>query len=132
VVRRRLVVENDDKSYSLKDCYTIHQATGIPILFDVFHHQVLSSGEDLSGAFAKISPTWRKKDGLPMVDYSVQRKEERKGAHAESIDVRDFKKFLERTKGFDFDLMLEIKDKEKSALRAVKIAAKDRRFWSSS
>ena len=36
-----------------------------------------------------------------------------KGNHAESIDGTAFKKFLKETEGLDFDVMLQIKDKEK-------------------
>ncbi len=63
-----------------------------------------------------------------MVDYSSQKDGERKGRHAQSIDPDAFKKFLEQTRPFDFDLMLEIKDKEKSALKAIEIASDDPRF----
>jgi len=35
---------------------------------------------------------------------------------------------LEETKPFDFDMMLEIKDKEKSALKAIKFASQDDRL----
>ncbi len=63
-----------------------------------------------------------------MVDYSSQQKGERKGKHIETINLRKFKKFMEETKPFDFDIMLEIKDKEKSALKAIKVASQDDRL----
>ncbi len=127
-IRRRLVLENDDKLYSLKDCLEINAETGIPVLFDSFHHEVNNRGETTKEAFELFSETWTRKDGIPMVDYSSLRTGNERARHAESIDAKHFKNFLEGTKPIDFDIMLEIKDKEKSAIKAVKVASEDRRF----
>jgi len=122
IIKRRLVIENDERRYRLKDCLQINAETEIPVLFDVFHHEVNNSGETIREAFEVFTKTWKEKDGIPMVDYSSQQKSELKGKHADSIDFEHFKGFLEETKPFDFDVMLEIKDKEKSALKAITVA----------
>jgi UV DNA damage endonuclease len=123
-IKKRLVIENDDKLYSLKDCLAIHEKTGIPVLFDSFHHECLNSGETLRSAIKSASKTWEEEDGRLMCDYSSQRIGERRGAHTEHIDLPHFRKFLGATKGTPFDLMLEIKDKEKSAALAIEEAKK--------
>jgi UV DNA damage endonuclease len=61
-----------------------------------------------------------------MVDYSSQKPGEKRGRHTESIDRGLFMRFLNESAGRDFDLMLEIKDKEKSALVARDIARNNR------
>ena len=127
-LRRRLVIENDDKNYDLKDCLQINVKTGIPVLFDFLHHKINNSGETINEAFNVFTKTWEDKDDIPMVDYSSQHIGNSRGKHAESIDLKNFKKFLNATKPFDFDVMLEIKDKEKSALKAVRAASIDTRF----
>jgi UV DNA damage endonuclease len=118
-IRKRLVIENDDRMYSAKDCIAIHQETGIPVLFDLLHHICNSGGEKIIDAFISSHATWKLKDGPPIVDYSSQEKSKRKGAHVLSIDLRKFRHFINQTKGFDFDIMCEIKDKEQSAIRAL-------------
>ncbi len=128
LVRRRLVVENDDRLYSLKDCLEAHLMTGVPVLFDVFHHRMNGEGESVAEAFAMFHGTWREEDGLPMVDYSAQREGERRGKHVDTIERDGFSRFLQETRPYDFDIMLEIKDKERSALRAVELARGDPRF----
>ena len=50
------------------------------------------------------------------------------GGHAEHIDINDFQRFLELSEPYDRDIMLEIKDKEASALAAISLAKGDRRF----
>jgi UV DNA damage endonuclease len=128
-IRNRLVIENDDRSYSLTDCVCIFEETGIPILLDVFHHEIFNCGETLGEACKLFVKTWRINDGIPMVDYSSQEDGQRIGTHAASIDVGKFRKFLIETRPLDFDVMLEIKDKEKSAKEAVQAALSDRRFY---
>ena len=60
-----------------------------------------------------------------MVDYSSQEPNGSPRQHAETIDIEDFDLFLKQTQQFDFDIMLEIKDKEKSAIKAITLAIKD-------
>ena len=128
-IRRRLVIENDDVSYTLSDCLAVSSETGVPVLFDVFHHSVNPSGEPVPEAVRLAAGTWRKRDGILMADYSSRRPGGSRGNHAESIDIPDFRKFLAASRPVDFDLMLEIKDKEKSALKAVAAAGRDPRFY---
>ncbi len=127
-ILRRLVVENDDSRYTLADCLRIHEETGIPVLFDVFHHRVNPSGVAVAGAVERSGATWRPEDGILMTDYSTPMPGGRRGRHAESLDGADFERFLAGTAPTDMDIMLEIKDKEKSALAAVEIARRDARF----
>jgi UV DNA damage endonuclease len=123
-VRRRLVVENDDRLFTVVDCLEINRRTGVPILFDSFHHQLNHRGQSTAAALALTAATWGKKDGVPMIDYSSQKNGARPGSHAESIDLRHFGRFIATSGALDFDIMLEIKDKEKSALRARRYLAK--------
>jgi UV DNA damage endonuclease len=127
-IKKRLVIENDDRLYSLKDCLSINQETSIPIVFDSFHHELLNNEEPIRIALEKAMSTWKmSRDGFPIVDYSSQNSvkgkenKRRKGKHAERIDLILFKKFLEETQNLDFDIMLELKDKEKSALKALDV-----------
>ena len=57
-----------------------------------------------------------------------QEEGKRIGAHAGHIDEEDFLRFLAASGPYDFDLMLEIKDKEKSANRALSLAREDPRL----
>jgi UV DNA damage endonuclease len=124
-IKKRIAIENDDHLFNLKNCLEIHQQTGIPIIFDIFHHECFNySKESIIQAIKKASLTWKVKDGLPMLDYSTQSKGERKGKHAATLDPLLFCNFIMETQRFDFDVMLEIKDKEKSALAALKLLFK--------
>jgi UV DNA damage endonuclease len=119
-IRRRLVVENDDRLYNLNDCIEINNRLGVPVLLDVFHHSINGMGANVNQAIKSSSRTWnQKRDGILMVDYSSRNVNGTSRQHVESLDVEDFKKFLVDSEPFDFDVMLEIKDKEKSALKAV-------------
>jgi UV DNA damage endonuclease len=127
-VKKRLVIENDHVNYSIKDCLEIYSNIKIPILFDTFHHEVLNNGEKFSSVLESISNTWNENDGSPMLDYSSQKKESNRVSHAETINLPHFKRFLKISQPHDFDIILEIKDKENSAIKAVRAATTDVRF----
>lgn len=63
-----------------------------------------------------------------MVDYSSQKKESRRGTHATTLGSRHFRRFLLESRPIDMDIMLEIRDKERSALTALGIARNDPRL----
>lgn len=127
-IRRRLVIENDERSYPLADCLEISEATGCPVVFDIYHHSLLNQDEPLHEALAAAAGTWEATDGLPILDYSSALPGGRYGRHADTLDPEDFEHFLRRTRPYDFDVMLEIKDKELSAIQAVEIARSDSRL----
>jgi UV DNA damage endonuclease len=120
-LKSRLVIENDDRSYSLEDCLSVYEKIGIPIIFDAFHHQCLNNGETVRQGLELSARTWSESDGIPMVDYSSQQKGQRCGSHAKTLNPAKFKGFLQEIRGLDFDVMLEIKDKENSAFKALEI-----------
>ncbi|AII51316.1 hypothetical protein N008_04875 [Hymenobacter sp. APR13] len=121
-VQVRVVVENDDRLFSLQDCLQLHAATGLPILFDNFHHECLNHGEPMAEALRLAAATWHPtRDGVMMMDYSSQSRGERKGKHVAAIEEDLFRDFVQQLEGLDVDIMLEIKDKEASAHRACTI-----------
>ncbi|MGI4743411.1 MAG: UV DNA damage repair endonuclease UvsE [Janthinobacterium lividum] len=121
-VQSRLVVENDDRLYSLRECLSLHDETGVPILFDNFHHECLNYGEPLREALRLAADTWHPtRDGVLMMDYSSQAPDERKGKHTDTLVPALFEDFLADLDGLDVDMMLEIKDKEASAVRAAEL-----------
>lgn len=122
-VKARLCVENDDRTYTLQDCLQLHEETAMPIIFDNFHHECVHNGEPMREAVQMAASTWQpERDGILMMDYSSQAPNERKGKHVQSIQEQLFHDFLAETEGLDMDIMLEIKDKEESALKAVTLA----------
>jgi len=121
-VKVRLVVENDDRLYSLRECLSLHDETGVPILFDNFHHECLNYGEPMREALRLAAATWHPtRDGVLMMDYSSQSPGERKGKHTDTLVPELFRSFIEELDGLEVDMMLEIKDKEASAVRGAQI-----------
>jgi UV DNA damage endonuclease len=117
-VRARLAIENDERLFSLSDNLRIHAETGVPLVFDTFHHSLFNEGESRTDALDRVMPTWAGV-GPAMIDYSTQDDAKGPGAHAASIDLDHFSTVYPELAARDVDVMFEIKDKESSVLRAM-------------
>lgn len=127
-IKKYFVIENDDKSYNIRDCLSISKKTEIPIIFDVYHHECNVTEDKPQKILEKVFHTWKSEDGLPIVHYSSEHPIKGKCSHADSIDLHHFKNFIESTLNYDFDIMIEIKNKEISTLQAINAIKNDERL----
>jgi UV DNA damage endonuclease len=128
-IKQRVVIENDHQRYHLQDCLRLSEILSVPVLFDYYHHQIYNNSEKMEQALADYVRTWNKEDGIPLCDYSSNQSNSPQGSHAHTINTKDFRHFLELTKPYDIDIMLEIKDKEHSAVKAINTAKSDKRLF---
>jgi UV DNA damage endonuclease len=117
--RRRLVLENDER-WSLSAVLDLARTLGLPVVFDVFHHELAPSFPELGTRelVELTSGTWRPGDGRQEVHFSTQEPARRPGAHARTIDLAAFAAFARAVGGLPIDCILEVKDKEQSVLAA--------------
>lgn len=120
-VKDRLVIENDDKSYTVTDVLEISEKNQIPVIFDNLHHRVNPcgiSGSDVEWVNA-CGKTWKMKDGPQKIHYSQQDTQKKPGAHSTTIGIHEFMDFYRALGRHDLDIMLEVKDKNLSALKCI-------------
>jgi UV DNA damage endonuclease len=130
--RRRLVLENDDVRFSAADTLSIHDRTGVPLVFDMQHHQCFNP-ERLAWrpTLERFLQTWPA-GTRPKIHYSSPRTHMREvvranpktgkkdkilqppiwTAHADFISPFDFIRFAVETRDLEFDIMLEAKAKD--------------------
>jgi UV DNA damage endonuclease len=117
VVRRRLVVENDDRLFDAEEVLEVSRAVRIPAVFDWLHHQANPCRQAVVKVVEDIFDTWRRRDGPPKVHLSSQSAAGPPGAHADYVAAKDFMAFLRVAPGVPFDCMLEAKQKDRALLR---------------
>ncbi len=118
-LRERLTVENDDKQglYCTADLVPLSEETGIPIVFDYFHHSLHPGPLSEEEAFTAAYNTWT--DAVPVCHFSSSRREyedpgAKKEAHSDWVHgtINDYGRA-------ELDVVLETKMKELAMLRYV-------------
>ena len=127
-IKKHLVIENDDKSYTVEDVLSISKQTGIPVVFDNLHHDINSYEKDKSESYwiNECKDTWNDQDGDQKIHYSQQDQEKRKGSHSKTICSKEFYEFYKSLKRDDIDVMLEVKDKNVSAIKCINLITQDK------
>src|SRR4051795_9725185 len=129
--RERLVVENDDRTFALRDVLELHRRTGVKVVWDILHHHCndpegIPDREALELALASWPPDVRPKIHYSTPKTALEERRRKAGrrierswvlpqlrAHADMIDPIAFEQFVRETAaGLDFDVMLEAKGKD--------------------
>jgi UV DNA damage endonuclease len=123
--RARLAVENDER-WPLEAVLRLARPLGVPVVLDVFHHELAPSLEPLGVRELVLlaGETWGPEDGRQEVHFSTQAPGRRPGAHAETVDLEAFAAFVDAVGDLPLDCVLEVKDKERSVLRAQPLLAR--------
>lgn len=119
--QKRLVLEHDDRRFGVADCLWLHQETGIRLIFDYLHHQLLNPTAIPDHlALAACLATWPPQQ-TPKIHISTPATEmvrdrqhlphpprfNRHSHYVNPFPIIDFLRTLPRTRSFD--MMLEAK-----------------------
>jgi UV DNA damage endonuclease len=111
-VLRYLTLENDERVWPVSAIVQTARSLGVPAITDAFHHELNPSGLTLREALDLSLPTWELRRARPKVHLSSQDPHKQAGAHAYSVDLRDWYALLDALDGRDADVMVEAKGKE--------------------
>lgn len=130
-ITRCLILENDDKTFNVKEVLQICKEVNTPMVLDVHHYICNNEGEALIPMLKDIFGTWEGQTLPPKIHFSSPREGEKDRKHSDFINPHDFVEFLENCKplGIDFDIMLESKMKDLSLFKLVEDIKELRKDW---
>jgi len=120
-IKDRLIIENDDKNYNIEEVLQIAELTGAPVVFDNLHHRLNPPKHSLSDSewIRRCATTWTIQDGKQKVHYSQQKEGGVAGSHSDTIFLSPFIQYYNELYDKDIDIMLEVKDKNLSAVKCI-------------
>ena len=122
-IKKRLVLENCEKCFSIVDCLYISKQVGVPVVFDTHHfdcYKKLHPNEvfrDASFYIPLILYTWKRRGIKPKFHVSEQGSG-RCGHHSDYIEkIPDYLMEIPKKYGIHIDIMIEAKMKEQSIFK---------------
>lgn len=120
-LKERIILENDDKNFTIEEVFSIYEQIGAPIVFDNLHHKINPPLMRLQEQkwIGKCGETWSKSDGKQKLHYSQQKEMAADGTHSDTIGISSFMEFYRGLANKEIDIMLEVKDKNLSAVKCI-------------
>ena len=113
-VKSKIIIENDDKTYTARETLNLCNELNLPMVLDVHHHNCNNANDNIYDLIPKIFDTWKNEKLPPKLHFSSPKNGENDRKHSDFINLHDFINFLENIKLFntDIDIMLECKEKD--------------------
>jgi UV DNA damage endonuclease len=127
-IKKRMTLENDDKTYTSDETLATCQKEDVPLVFD-YHHHMANLGEmPLEELLPLGFATWKRIGMRPKIHISSPKSEKTYRSHADYVDVEFIKPLIEILRGIgqDVDFMIEAKRKDQAALALVEDLSKIR------
>lgn len=118
-IRNYICLENDENGYNISDLLPICEELHIPFCLDIFHNRVSKQRQPITKSLlTRIFATWKNHGNIPKIHYSEQQIGLKRGAHSKTIDkLPNFVLKIPKMFNTRLDIMLEVKDKEKSVFK---------------
>lgn len=118
-IQRLIAIENDDRSYNIRNVLSLCEKINVPMVLDYHHHKNNNNGEKIEDFIERIFNTW---NTTPKIHFSSPKDKKNKISHNDYINSDDFIEFLERIKftNKDFDVMIEAKKKDEALFRLIR------------
>jgi UV DNA damage endonuclease len=125
-VQKRLVLENCEKCFSIKDCLDISKIVNVPVVFDTHHfecYKLLHPDEKCSVSWwyiPQILKTWKSRNIKPKFHVSEQGLG-RVGHHSDYVEIiPEYLLKIPELFKIDIDIMIEAKMKEQAIFKLYK------------
>lgn len=121
-VRRRMTLENDDKTFTARETLDICERVGVPMVLDVHHHDVNPGEETVSELWPRIAATWRGEAIPPKIHMSSPKSDKDPRGHADYVEADKLLSFLRTAAeaGTErLDVMLEAKMKDSALFKLM-------------
>jgi UV DNA damage endonuclease len=130
-ITSKIILENDDKSFTALETLELCKNLGIPMVLDVHHHICNNNGENIEEILPKIFDTWDNEVLPPKLHFSSPKDNPKDRKHADFIDGDHFVNFIESCKSLnkDIDIMIEAKKKDIALYDLVDSIKKIRKDW---
>ena len=108
----------------------VHDFNKPPVVFDNLHHALNLPTKNLpDSAWVDLcAATWKPSDGRQKIHYAQQSTDGKPGAHSRTIAINGFLEYMAPLAGRSLDVMLEVKDKNLSAIKCMLCLAENPRI----
>ena len=122
-LKNLIILENDDKTYTVSDTLTLCEELNIPMVLD-YHHYICNheKNERINNLLPKIIKTWNNTNLNPKMHFSNSISTKQKRNHSTYLNYNSFIKFLKLLQPLntDIDIMIEAKGKDEALFRLVR------------
>jgi len=131
-IRRRITLENDDKTYTALETLEACERLGVPMVLDLHHHAVNNEGAPAEELWTRILKTWGEEGAGPQdtgqawpppkIHVSSPKNDKDIRAHADYVDALPLLAFLQAVAPQTprLDVMLEAKKKDAALLQLMR------------